>query len=91
MSTLGWAGWAVAGWLVGALAVMYPDSRITRQEVPLLMAWPVTVPLFAALRQWRRWRYTCPRCGRFYGDAEHYRLHMIHRINCPYTPEGDAR
>ena len=76
-------GWIVAAYLAGALALVMIDSgRWRGEELLALIAWPVMLPIAFTTRRWRHWRYTCRDCGGYYGDREHYDLHLRERVGC---------
>lgn len=78
--------WLLVAWLLGALSIALANAKFDRVELLSLALWPITVPLFAGLRKWRHWRYTCPGHG-YFGDREHYARHL--ELSHTSTPKGD--
>lgn len=77
-------GWIVAAYLGGALLVVLATDRRNwhADDVFALMVWPLLLPFAFFARRWRKWRYTCRDCGRFYGDRVHLDLHLRERTGC---------
>ena len=48
-------GWLVAAWLLGMLGlVMAGETKLSRSEWVILLAWPVAVPAAQVIVWWRR-------------------------------------